>query len=179
MGALPSGGVHAMATNTSTPGKEEADLPVRKHLAHPSPVQRHSRPTILHVTICLAERTDLLANHAVHTALRAAWSRTRQWRVGYHLVMPDHVHLFCGPGVDNPESVKSWLAYWKRLAGDELPALRSVWQPDGWDTQMRTQEQYLRKLGYVGQNPVRKGLVARNEDWPYQGKTNELVWISR
>ena len=43
---------------------------------------------------------------------------------------------------------------------------------------MRTQEQYLRKLEYVSQNPVRQGLVARSEEWPYQGRLNELVWIN-
>jgi putative transposase len=153
-------------------------LPVRKRLAHPSPVQRDNRPVILHVSVCLSERVDRLANPEAHAALRTAWSRTRQWRVGYYLLMPDHVHLFCAPGVHAPEPVKSWLAYWKRLAGDSLARLRGVWQPDGWDTQMRTQEQYLRKLEYVAENPVRKGLVAKSEDWPYQGRLNELVWIN-
>jgi putative transposase len=140
-------------------------------------VRRHNRPTILHVTVCLAARSGLLADSPVHSALRTAWSETRQWRVGYYLIMPDHVHLFCAPAVDGPEPVRRWLAYWKRLAGDELPRLRGVWQSDGWDTQMRTQEQYLRKLDYVAQNPVRRGLVARSEDWPYQGKMSELAWI--
>ena len=33
----------------------------------------------------------------------------------------------------------------------------------------RNDESYAGKWGYVRENPVRKGLAARWEDWPYQG----------
>jgi hypothetical protein len=32
------------------------------------------------------------------------------------------------------------------------------------------------KWSYVRENPVRAGLVARAEDWPYQGELNVLDW---
>ena len=57
-----------------------------------------------------------------------------------------------------------------------MPALRSVFQKDCWDRQMRDAEHYERRLEYVRQNPVRAGLVARPEDWPYQGTIHDLVW---
>jgi hypothetical protein len=41
---------------------------------------------------------------------------------------------------------------------------------------MRSQEHYLRKLDYVRDNPVRKGLVGRWQDWPYQGAMHSLDW---
>jgi putative transposase len=169
---------YPMTNNEPVPDRDEDRFPCRRRPAHPAPVHRHNRPTILHVTVCTARRAEILARVDVHEGLRVAWSRTRQWLVGYYLVMPDHVHLFCAPGVHDPEHINDWLAYWKRLAGDELTGLRSAWQADGWDTQMRTQDHYMRKLEYVAENPVRKRLVARSEDWPYQGRLHTLPWIA-
>jgi len=37
---------------------------------------------------------------------------------------------------------------------------------------------YARKLEYAAQNPVRKALVDTSDEWPYQGKIGDLVWIS-
>lgn len=152
--------------------------PLRRHPAHPPPLRRHNTPVILHVTICLADRRALLATDAVHDALHTAWNTARAWLVGYYLVMPDHLHLFCAPGDHTPPAVKAWTKYWKRLASQAAPILHGQWLPDCWDTQMRSQEHYARKLEYVTQNPVRKGLVEKSDDWPYQGKIGDLVWIS-
>ena len=41
---------------------------------------------------------------------------------------------------------------------------------------MRDDESYTEKWIYVRENPVRAGLVARADDWPYQG---EFVFIDR
>ena len=110
-------------------------------------------------------------------ALRHAWAAARKWLVGYYMVMPDHTRLFCGPGCWTPPGVKVWARYWKRLVSQAVPTLKGQWLPDCWDTQMRSQEHYVRKVAYVSENPVRKGWVACSEDWPYQGKIGELPWI--
>ncbi len=44
---------------------------------------------------------------------------------------------------------------------------------------MRSAEQFTEKWHYVRENPVRKGLVARAEDWPYWGEVFPFVWIER
>ena len=68
--------------------------------------------------------------------------------------------------------------FWKSLAArnwphrDQLP----LWQRHSWDTQLRRGENYDEKWEYVLQNPVRAGLVARTEDWRYQGELNILRW---
>ena len=51
-----------------------------------------------------------------------------------------------------------------------------VWQRDCWDRQLRREESYAEKWAYVHQNPVRAGLVAESEQWPYQGELNTLMW---
>ncbi len=50
------------------------------------------------------------------------------------------------------------------------------WQADFWDTQMRDGDQYHRKWLYVRENPVRAGLVADADAWPFQGEVHSLWW---
>ena len=38
------------------------------------------------------------------------------------------------------------------------------------------QAAYEEKWEYVRNNPVRAGLAARAEDWPFQGVIHELMW---
>jgi putative transposase len=151
-------------------------FPVRHHPAHPSPVEQHNRPTLVLVTVCTANRVAVLGNPQAHQALISAWHQAGAWIVGNYVVMPDHIHLFCTPAERGGHTIRDWVAFWKDRAGDGLPALRGMFQRDGWDTQMRTQGHYCRKLEYVRANPVRQGLVARAEDWPYQGRLNRLWW---
>jgi len=65
--------------------------------------------------------------------------------------------------------------------GAVLPRLRlpPLFQRDCWDRQLRTGESYVQKWEYVRNNPVRKGLVAYADDWPYQGQMNGLEWHER
>jgi putative transposase len=148
-----------------------------KHPAHPPPVRRHNEPVIVHVTVAVFGKRRILANDHVHEVLAQVWHQATHWLTGYYLVMPDHVHLFCGPGVDTPLSIRRWAGYWKRLAGEVEPALKRQFQEDCWDTQTRSQEHYLRKLEYVRSNPVRWGLVRTPEEWPFQGNLHPLPWI--
>ncbi len=54
-----------------------------------------------------------------------------------------------------------------------------LWQRDCWDRQLRTGESYAQKWEYVRNNPVRKGLIANADGWPYQGELNVLEWHER
>ena len=151
--------------------------PERKRPAHPVPVQRHNEPVILFVTVCTRDRAPVLATAVAHAALRRGWSEEGEWIVGGYLIMPDHVHLFCAPGVSGTGAVKDWCGRWKRVVSRRTPEAKGRWLPDCWDTQMRSQEHYLRKLAYVLCNPVRRGLVEHAEDWPFRGSMNSLPWV--
>ena len=54
-----------------------------------------------------------------------------------------------------------------------------LFQRECWDRQLRTGESYAQKWEYVRNNPVRKGLVAHADEWPYQGQVNVLEWHER
>ena len=49
------------------------------------------------------------------------------------------------------------------------------WQKGFFDHVMRSEESYSEKWFYVAENPIRKKLVTRNEDWPYQGEIYPLT----
>ena len=50
------------------------------------------------------------------------------------------------------------------------------WQPNCWDTQVRSGEHYHEAWLYVRENPVRAGLVDDAGQWAYQGELNVLLW---
>ena len=70
------------------------------------------------------------------------------------------------------KSVRYWKSQCSRRGGD--PRFR--WQVDHWDTRLRRAESYDAKWDYVLHNPVRAGLVARAEDWPFSGEIHALPW---
>ncbi len=91
--------------------------------------------------------------------------------------MPEHIHLFVRGGSDFVlghwvGSLKQALA---RAAGSPR-AGRHIWQEGFFDHVLRSDESYAEKWNYVRRNAARTGLVARAEDWPYQG---EVVYIDR
>ena len=51
-----------------------------------------------------------------------------------------------------------------------------LWQRGCWDVQLRQGESFAAKCEYIRNNPVRAGLVANADEWPYQGRLNNLMW---
>ena len=54
--------------------------------------------------------------------------------------------------------------------------MHHLFQMQCWDTQLRTSDSYAQEWEYVRNNPVRKGLCGKADDWPYQGELNVLAW---
>jgi REP element-mobilizing transposase RayT len=68
------------------------------------------------------------------------------------------------------KSLKNSLS--KTLRGMSVPAPH--WQKGFSDHVMRSEESYFEKWLYVAENPVRKKLAARPDDWPFQGEIYPL-----
>ena len=167
----------------------------------PTVFQKYDAPAYF-VTICAAQRKALFAHDVVHAAfLEFAERGQREHRiaVGRYVLMPDHIHLFvCG---GSNLDLGLWVRGLKRVVGKAVPAAvpdvaaipgvaavpgvaaavpaagaGAIWQRGFFDHLLRSAESYTQKWEYVRENPVRAGLVARPEDWPYQG---EIVAIDR
>ena len=150
------------------------DVVGRKHPARGVLISL-GQSTIVFLTVCTEKRVPWLAQKAVQESLEQVWREADTWLVGYYLLMPDHVHLFCAPR-DLNFTLQQWLSYWKSQF--KRKHLDKPWrfQRDGWDTRLRRSESYTDKWNYVCENPVRKGLVAKPEDWPFWGMLNVLPW---
>jgi len=149
-------------------------LPKRRqpvHGVHNDP----KKPTIVFVTACTKGREPRLASAECHDVLRTVWRDATAWMVGRYVVMPDHVHLFAAPG-DQDIPLEQWMQYWKSRSAKRMGHGGEQWQRSHWDTRLRSHESYEEKWDYVRENPVRQGLVASADDWPYQGSVFDLTW---
>ena len=149
--------------------------------------QAYATPLFL-VTFNTHLRRPLLACPEVHASFRTFATRAEAHRiaVGRDVLMPDHAHLFVSMG--GALTLGEWMKSLKQTLGKTLAALghepsqvpgerlRSFWQPGFHDHLLRHDESYAQKWDYVWMNPVRAGLVAAPEDWPYQG---EILPIDR
>jgi REP element-mobilizing transposase RayT len=132
------------------------------------------------VTFCTHERRPWLTTQAIHSAFVYFCERAeREFNVavGRYVIMPEHVHLFVRGGYDFV--VGQWMGQLKQALARAAGCSRTgnqVWQEGCFDHVLRSNESYAEKWNYVRDNPVRAGLVARAEDWPYQG---EIVYIDR
>src|SRR6266576_4595363 len=150
----------------------------RKHPIHLDVHERRDAPIIVFLTVCTKDRKAILASSESQALLIAAWGTAKMWRVGRYVIMPDHVHLFCAPAESETQPLLQWVKYWKYVAARTRtnPVESPIWQRHFWDTKLRRSESYDQKWQYVVENPVRAGLVARSEDWSFQGELNELRW---
>ena len=117
--------------------------------------------------------------------------------------MPEHVHFFCA-AEHNAKTLTEFVRLWKQwttkqvkaaephLTGPRLTSVATaasagiaagtalgqgtarVWQREFFDHVLRSEESYREKWEYVRQNPVRAGLAARAEEWPFQGEIHLL-----
>ena len=103
------------------------------------------------------------------------WRHFDETRYCLHawVVMPNHVHVLIAPlpGAAIGEIVQSWKSYTAKkilshCVTDTFPQ-NHVWQPDCYDRFMRNERHYTATVDYIHQNPVKAGLVARAEDWPW------------
>jgi REP element-mobilizing transposase RayT len=90
------------------------------------------------------------------------------------VVMPDHVHLLFSPLQDDADEYYGLAEIMGGIKGasahsiNKLLARRGpVWQDESFDRVLRNDENVRHKAEYIFDNPVRKGLVASADDYPW------------
>ncbi len=149
--------------------------------------------TALFVTFCTGARLplpdtarDLVFEHCLREAgVARAPSPATAWKARIHLhavvVMPDHVHLLFDPlrdengwpypAVDILQCVKSTTAH---RINKLLHRSGPVWEEESLDHVLRSDESLKEKAQYIRQNPVRRGLVQKPEDYRWLWLNSEL-----
>jgi putative transposase len=144
---------------------------------HPAPGVHvfAGRPNLVLLTVTSEGRAAWMANACVHQLLHETWKEATAWLVSDYLIMPDHLHLFCAPHHLN-FTIEEWIIYWKRAFRRKHGQPEWRFQSRGWHHRLRETESYSSKWLYVQENPVRKNLVERIQDWPYKGRVHDLRW---
>jgi len=70
------------------------------------------QPTIVFLTVNTRDRRPWLPQPLVNHVLRETWQEAQAWLVGFYILMPDHLHLFCAPR-DLNFTLDTWVTYWK------------------------------------------------------------------
>jgi len=153
------------------------------HLPHLRPFDSNS---VIFLTASVHQRRPVLACDVAHEVLRNLWAKSAElngWYVGQYLLLPDHVHLFACQSPD-ARPLADWMRIWKSIGATHInQSLRrtgALWQADYFDRFIRSLDDYAEKWAYAALNPVRKGLAANPEDWPYRGVIHDLRYhVSR
>jgi len=93
------------------------------------------------------------------------------------VIMPEHVHLLLTPmrnGEGWPFPLQDILKLIKGPAARSVNMLAgahgALWQDESFDHVLRSNESFDEKLEYIRQNPVRRGLVRKPEEY-------EWLWV--
>ncbi len=153
-------------------------LPRLSHVWAPKP--------IYFITTAKFHRQPILSNAQNAQILVDEWTHASDrhgWVIGRYVIMPDHVHFFCATNNEYVKSISEFMQQWKQWTSKRIirhskkttAEIRApVWQKEFFDHICRSEESYLQKWQYVYENPVRKNLVGKAEDWPWQGEVNDL-----
>ncbi len=93
-----------------------------------------------------------------------------------YCLMPDHLHFLVSPRVDGI----SVLMFTDRFKGKATNTSwkfgwqGKLWQPRYFDHIVRSEESLSAISEYILDNPVRKGLVAKRDDWKWSGLMNPV-----
>jgi REP element-mobilizing transposase RayT len=95
------------------------------------------------------------------------------------VVMPDHVHLLLTPLRDLDGNLYSLLEILQGIKSASAHSLNRalrrsgpVWQEESFDHVLRSVESFEEKVEYIRQNPVRRGLMTRPEDYRW-------LWVEK
>jgi putative transposase len=121
-------------------------------------------------------RSDLLVRHI--DLLRQSWrevSHLEPFETLAAVVLPDHLHLVISLPEGDPDFpvrlrlLKS--GFTRRLPAEVKSSGRKgerrVWQRRYWEHVIRNQADLEAHINYVHFSPVKHGLVAEMDDWPY------------
>ena len=127
------------------------------------------------LTFSCYHRLPLMAQMHMEEAFLEALEHVRrrfQMCVFGYVVMPEHVHLL----VNEPPSgtiagamqlLKTRVSVRARKAGKRTEGDAPFWQARYFDHNVRNHQGFVTQLRYIHRNPVKRGLCAAPEDWPW------------
>jgi putative transposase len=141
------------------------ELPVRKKLPHTVPQWVPDGSFFFITIICRQPGRNQLCIPKVGDSVLAAMKFNHEklvWHCRLGLLMPDHLHVILA--ISDLPGMQTVIRNWKRFVSRQS---QIEWQRDFFDHRLRNAWELAEKTEYVLNNPVRKGLCERPEDWPW------------
>ncbi len=134
----------------------------------------------VHITICVLNARPIFRENPVLVqrvlaALRQV-AREQGVRLYCYCLMPDHLHLVAsveGRGSNLTKFVKLFKAQTSWESRDELAG--AMWQRSFYDRVIRKHEDLRAVCQYILENPVRRGLVADWQGYPFSWLSGEMA----
>jgi REP element-mobilizing transposase RayT len=148
---------------------KERKYSYRRNLPH---IEKRNRPHFITFNTYLRWELpplarDLVLKHCLH-------DNGLKMKLYIAVVMPDHVHMIFMPLEDKMNEVFSLEEIAGAIKGASVHSVNKllgrsgqIWQDESFDHVLRHGESLESKIKYVRENPVRKGLVSRPEDYPW------------
>jgi putative transposase len=136
----------------------------------PYGLKRFQKAESLHfITFSCFHRLPLLSGPEPKRTVEEILEQTRQRheaRIYAYVLMPEHVHLL----ISEPPHIllAQFLKSFKQAASRKLKGERErFWQDRYFDRNIRGEEGRSEVIQYIHRNPVKRGLAARPEDYPW------------
>ena len=125
------------------------------------------------VTICVERRDRVFISETAVGPVRTQLARTSanaDVAVIAYCFMPDHLHLVL-EGVSDRADFREFMRVFKQRSSFHWKQRhsRELWQRGYFDHVLRDDDDTIVAARYVLGNPVRAGMVARPEDYPFLG----------
>ena len=122
------------------------------------------------LTFSCHQRLPLLASRHGYGVFENELETVRQ-RFGLviagYVLMPEHVHLLMGESRTEPLAKVIQVLKKQTSILLKSPGTPHFWLPRYYDFGVWSHEKCVEKLRYMHRNPVKRGLVAKPEDWPW------------
>jgi REP-associated tyrosine transposase len=129
--------------------------------------------TIYFITICAHMQQNLFQRDEIAELMVATFFKYRdagEFELHEYVVMPNHVHLLLSIG-DQQQKLSRAIQLIKGGFSHSLRengiVFRAVWEQRYYDRRVRDENEFAEFARYIRQNPVRKRLAERAEDYPY------------
>jgi REP element-mobilizing transposase RayT len=124
------------------------------------------------VTICTDNKESIFGSEVnakivVNELLKTA--KDLKFRILCYCLMPDHLHIIVSPG-ESTLPLSKFLNIFKGRTTEvfkDKENLRKIWQRSAFDHVIRTEENLKAVIEYIMNNPVRKGIVEKADEYPY------------
>ena len=148
----------------------------------PSHLKRFQKAESLHfITFSCYHRLPLLESPSAKETFESVLEVTRarhQARIYAYVCMPEHIHLL----VNEPPQIllAQFLKSLKQSNSRKLsPPHQKFWQVRYFDSNIRGETASSEVIRYIHRNPVKRGLVAKPEDWPWSSFRHYATGVQR